>query len=116
METKVEDGLAERRDRNTKYFHACACQRQCRNRLEKIENGAGRLCITQEAIEQAFVEYYEKLFSTTGPNNVAECMDFIGCKVIADMNVQLEASFTAAEVHQALTQMAPFKAPGRMAF
>jgi hypothetical protein len=99
-------------DQNTKFFHACVRQRQCRNRIEKIEDESGHVCTSQADVDQAFVKYYDNLFSTTGAGNITECVRSIGCTVTSEMNAQLTATFTSDEVHQALCQMAPLKAPG----
>jgi ribonuclease HI len=99
-------------DRNTKYFHACATQKKRRNTVEQIKNEEGILCSTPEAIEGAFVNYYSKLFTSASPRNVEACTSAITGKVTVAMNNCLLATFTMAEIKQALDQMAPFKAPG----
>jgi hypothetical protein len=99
-------------DRNTKFFHACVKQRKCKNCIEKIDDGVGRSCTSQESIEQAFIGYYSNLFAMAGATNIEVCIQAITCKVTLEMNTQLEAPFNAEEVYQALQQMAPLKALG----
>jgi hypothetical protein len=99
-------------DRNTKYFHACATQKKRRNTVEQIKNEEGEMCLTPEAIEGAFVNYYTKLFTSARPHNVEACTSVIGGKVTVAMNNCLLAEFTLTEIKKALDQMAPFKAPG----
>jgi hypothetical protein len=72
----------------------------------------GRLCTSQDSIEQAFVGFYTDLFAMVGATNIVNCIRAITCKVTPEMNTQLEVTFTAKEVHQALIQMAPLKAQG----
>jgi hypothetical protein len=99
-------------DRNTKYFHACATQRQRRNAIEQVMDGRGNMCTTAETIEKAFVSFYDNLFTSARPNNMENCTDAIRSKVSDVMNCNLMAEFTNEEVKQALYQMAPTKAPG----
>jgi hypothetical protein len=103
---RAKEDWLRHRDRNTKYFHACATQKRRRNTVE------GRLCSTPESIEGAFVNYYSKLFTSAKPRNVEACTSAIVGKVTTEMNNCLTADFTMIEIKQALDQMAPLKAPG----
>jgi hypothetical protein len=87
-------------------------EKKCRNRIEQIEDGAGHACNSQISIEQTFIEFYTSLFTTIGANNIEACIRAITRKVTPKMNTQLEATFTAEEVYQALQQMTPLKALG----
>ena len=58
------------------------------------------------------MEYYKNLFTTSQPGEFDEILLGVDRVVIADMNLQLDAEFTAAEVEHALNQMSPLKAPG----
>jgi hypothetical protein len=99
-------------DKNSKYFHACVRQRQRRNSVEKINDAGGQLCTTQEAIEKAFVGYFEALFTSRQPAHVDRCINAITRRLSVEMNAKLDAPFGEAEILEALTQMAAFKAPG----
>jgi hypothetical protein len=46
-------------DKNSKYFHACANQRRRTNQISRILDEDGRLCTTQDDIEQAFTNYFQ---------------------------------------------------------
>ena len=72
----------------------------------------GNLCTTDEAIEGAFVNFCESLFTTASPSSVDICTEAISSKVSAEINCTLMTEFTTEEVKQALDQMAPTKAPG----
>jgi hypothetical protein len=61
-----EDWLQEG-DRNTKFFHACANQRRSRNNIETIIDDVGCPCASQTAVEEAFINYYQKLFTSENP-------------------------------------------------
>lgn len=56
-------------DKNIKYFHECATQRS-RNLISQIRNEEGSLCSTTAAIEEAFVRFFMRLFSSAKPMNV----------------------------------------------
>jgi endonuclease/exonuclease/phosphatase family metal-dependent hydrolase len=49
-------------DRNSKYFHAAATQKNRRSRILEIQDISGQRCTTKEAIEEAFVSYFQELF------------------------------------------------------
>lgn len=99
-------------DKNTKFFHACANQRKKSNKIRMICDMHGNMRESQEAVGNAFVEYFENLFSSEQPNRVEECLEAIDTRISAEMNARLLRPFTAAEVELALHQMAPLKAPG----
>ena len=58
------------------------------------------------------MEYYKDLFTTSQPGNFDEILSGVNRVITTDMNQQLDAEFTAAEVEHALNQMSPLKAPG----
>ena len=57
-------------------------------------------------------EYYTALFTTNHPIDFNEILQAIQPKVTIQMNQSLDKVFTANEVHAALKQMHPLKAPG----
>jgi hypothetical protein len=99
-------------DRNTKYFHACASQRQRRNRVECIVDRLGQTCDTTAEVERAFVDYYQDLFTPSMPQDIAACTDAVESRLTSTLKNGLTAPYTEAEIHRALMQMAPIKAPG----
>ena len=98
-------------DRNTKYFHACASQRQCRNQVDHIVDRLGQTCDTTTEMEQAFVEYYQDLFTSTRPQEIAACTAAVESRLTSSRKNDLTAAYIEVEVHRALMQMAPIKAP-----
>jgi hypothetical protein len=70
------------------------------------------LCKTTESIEKAFVKFYGELFTSAKPAEMEACTSSIVSNVSPLMNKNLLAEFTIEEVKNALTQMAPNKAPG----
>jgi hypothetical protein len=99
-------------NRNTKFFRACASQRSRSNKISKIEDKDGILCTTQEAIEEAFVNYFQEIFQAGDHLNVGACTCHIEYKVTPQMNQGLLEEFTVDDVSKALQQIAPLKAPG----
>jgi hypothetical protein len=59
-------------DRNTKYFHACANHRQRKNRIDHIEDRMGRECEDAASVENAFVDYFQNLFTSFNVHEIAD--------------------------------------------
>ena len=74
------------------------------------------MCNTVESIENAFVRFYEELFTMASPANMEVCISSINSKVFTLMNKNLLANFTIEEVKNALDQMALNKSPGPDSF
>jgi hypothetical protein len=102
----------QRGDRNTKYFHCQATYRKRRNYIHGIRDQFGDWQTRDDDVEHTIVEYYKTLFTTSQPGQFDEILLGVDRVVTADMNIQLDAEFTAAEVEHALKQMGPLKAPG----
>ena len=49
------------------------------------------------------MEYYKDLFTTSQPGNFDEILSGVNRVITTDMNQQLDAEFTAAEVEHALS-------------
>jgi hypothetical protein len=99
-------------DRNSKFFHACASQRQKINKIEQVRDENGEVWETQEGIGEAFENYFSQLFTAGGIVNYGDCFEGVEVRVSEAMNESLMRPFTAEEVRSALFQMAPLKAPG----
>jgi hypothetical protein len=99
-------------DRNTKYYHACANARRKWNFVEAIKDDDGLLRDNPNAVGEAFVDFFTKLFSAGHRGDLEPCLQPIDTRVSSNMNEELTKSFSAEEVRAALFQMAPLKAPG----
>jgi hypothetical protein len=99
-------------DKNSKYFHACASQKNRRNKIHRVEDEEGQVCDSQEDIEAAFLHYYQNLFSTSVPGGVEEAIQGLERRVQPDMNAHLISDITDGEIEEAIFQMAPQKSPG----
>lgn len=98
--------------RNTKFFHTKASQRRRRNYIYGLYDNNDRWCTQKQGIVDIVVDFYQSLFTSTKSNSFDEVLDEIPHLVTLDMNSQLTDTFTAVEVEEALTEMAPLKAPG----
>lgn len=98
-------------DKNTKFFHTSTLIRRHRSRIEALLNSQGDWVTDQSRLKAMALEYYSSLFTST---SVASDSFFKGhFPPLGDVHLQqLDAPCTAEEVHQALKQMSPFKAPG----
>ena len=95
-------------DKNTKFFHAKAKQREGRNNIESVVDGAGNKYVNEDQIAEVFVEHFENLFCSSNQVDVTP----ITGTVSEEMRQMLGAPFTGEEVYEALLQMHPTKAPG----
>jgi hypothetical protein len=81
-------------DQNTKYFHACANERHRGKKISSIKDGNGTPCHSQGAIEQAFICYFQGLFTTSEPTNIQEYTRPLESRVTPTMNDRLTVVFT----------------------
>lgn len=72
----------------------------------------GRLCTSPLEIKEAFVRYFQDLFTTGGDVVVEPCIRHLAARVTPQMNDRLIAEVSLEEISTALNQMAPLKAPG----
>lgn len=61
---------------------------------------------------ETIVSYYQELFHSANPTNMESTTQYINPIISDEMNAKLVANFEASEVHDAIKQMAPLKAPG----
>ena len=55
-------------DKNTKFFHACAFQRQRMNKISAIIDENGVTCNKPKGMEEeAFMSYFSNLFTSSTP-------------------------------------------------
>jgi hypothetical protein len=99
-------------DRNTKYFHACASQKNRRNLVQEIVDLNGKKWYSQKGIEGAFVRYFQCLYRAENAVEIDCCTSTIIPKVTPQMNQNLVAPVTMEEIQNALNQLDPLKAPG----
>lgn len=99
-------------DKNTKFFHHKANQREMRNNVRCIKNAAGDVFEEEEDIMECFVDYFNHLFTSTNNCDMDPVLDLVDPLVDDRMKEMLAAPYRREEVSLALSQMHPNKAPG----
>lgn len=101
-------------DRSTRFFHASASSRRRTNFIKRLmaENGVWHT-ETQRLVDITRL-YLGNLFSSSYPSaeNIGAVLKVIDSVVYNNMNEILYVSFLEKEVHMAVFQMHPSKAPG----
>ena len=98
-------------DHNTRFFHS-KTNRYRKNFIHKLRNPNGQWSANNEEVANIIIQYYKELFTSVNPLFPEEVLLTIETWVSAQMNEKLSADFKAWEVHEAMKQMAPLKAPG----
>ena len=99
-------------DHNTTFFHSKASQQRRKNYIKGLYNHEGQWNTNPSRIADTIMQFYQDLFTTSGPNSFEEILEQIPQVVSTDMNQELTREFMAEEVEIALKQMAPLKSPG----
>ena len=99
-------------DRNIGFFHQKAMFQERRNTIQGIMSEDGYIVHDQEDIETVFVDYFQKLFKSSSPQNLNAVLGTVQERVTKTMNKQLLRPYTGDEVYAALKQMHPTKAAG----
>ena len=102
---------ARQGDKNTKYFQSCAMKRYRKNLIEGVKDGEGLWRDHVEEIAPLFVVHYNTLFSSSKHNGFSRVLKYVPTVITDEMNSSLSHAFEASEVHVALQQMIPLKAP-----
>lgn len=98
-------------DKNIKYFHAACNSRQRTNRIQKLKNDDGVWVDWQSGIQSLILNFYRGLF-VAGSTDIEEVIRCVPQMISQDQNMALAQEVTKEEVHFALFQMHPDKAPG----
>ena len=99
-------------DKNTKFFHATASQRQRKNRVGGMLDDEGVWQEEPEIVENIILDYFKSIFSSDQPASFDASLEAMDRRVTPEMNQALLKEFRAEEVWSALKQMHPTKAPG----
>jgi len=99
-------------DMNTSYFHSQATQRNKRNFISRLNLNDGSVVTDDKHIEEALVDYFKQIFSSTMPSSFDQILQGIDTKVTPAMNADLTREFTANEVELVLKQMKPLTTLG----
>ena len=99
-------------DRNTRFFHSRATNKHRKNFIYKLRKLDGQWSAYNEEVANILIQYYKELFSSANPTFPEEVLLSIHTRVSTQMDNKLSVDFKAWEVHEAVKQMAPLKAPG----
>ncbi|VFR03295.1 unnamed protein product [Cuscuta campestris] len=98
-------------DRNTKFFHAQASERQRLNRIDRLTDSNGQLRTWSNGLEDTIKEYFEELYHAQGnPGHIIQSL--IPSLVSREDNAMLRQPYSYEEVRQAVFSMHPDKSPG----
>ena len=98
--------------KNSKFFHSRATQCHRKNKIEGIKNSASHWCTWPKEIVGCLVDFYKNLFTSSGTCQPTKELSTIQKVVTEDMNTQLNVDFIEWKIKLAISQMAPFNAPG----
>ena len=99
-------------DKNTKFFHTKANQRERRNSIKKIQDAAGVIHEEEEDIAEVFVRHFQNLFCANSDTDMGPVLDKVQRSLSDEMSRILEEPYKGEEISEALKQMHPTKAPG----
>ena len=85
-------------DRNTKFFHYKANQRNKRNYILGLSNEAGVWVKEEDQLGKLVENYFEEMFTTLNPSGFDVILNGIQPTVLAEMNKALTCEFKAEEV------------------
>ncbi|GMJ02918.1 hypothetical protein HRI_003961000 [Hibiscus trionum] len=99
-------------DRNTKYYHALVNGRKKRNAIVCLKDDMGKWISDPEVLKRIALDFFAKLFSSEGDNGYTyNCRGFFkGLSMREKSGLDMQVS--REEIHHALLQMHPSKAPG----
>nr|XP_023879274.1 uncharacterized protein LOC111991717 [Quercus suber] len=103
-------------DRNTRFFHTIASQRQQKNRITGLEDNNGVWQGDEENIQSIILNYFSSIYQTDQPSQFNPVTEAVERKVTHEMNNFLLQTFHPDEVRNALFQMHPTKSQARTAF
>ena len=99
-------------DKNTKYFHCRANQRNRQNLILGLEDDAGSWVENETEMSYVVERYLQDIFTSANPSSFDTILDGIQHTMVDDLNPNMGGDFLAIEVQQALSQMARLKTPG----
>lgn len=99
-------------DRNTRFFHQRASNRKQRNYVKGLRDNTGRWREDEQGLQSVVLDYFTHLFTSSASGSEGEIIDAVESRVTPDMNNLLLTDYCDAEIHEAVFQMYPTKAPG----
>lgn len=89
-----------------------ANQRRKTNRISGILDQQGNLVTEANQIGAIFSNFFCKLFTSSSPQDINQCLHNLLQKIFKDENSKLVVEFMNQEINDALFKMNPLRAPG----
>lgn len=99
-------------DKNSSFFHAVTRNRRACNKFSIIENEAGQALFDEHQIANAFVIFYQQLFTAGSTDSTSVVQEALTPKVTEAMNQMLISLPEKQEVKEAVFSINPDKALG----
>ena len=98
-------------DRNTRYFHCRANQRNRHNLILGLEYETGNWVEDEGQMGKVVQDYFESMFTSSNPSGYDEILEGMQPAISDASPLKLGRDFQADEVHNTLKQMGPLIAP-----
>jgi hypothetical protein len=92
-------------DMNTGFFHFKASQRKRKNKINFILDQQGNKATSNKDIQQAFMDYFNNIFTSSNPTNMTASMNSVANRISPQMYDHLNQEISAFEVSQAVHQL-----------
>ncbi|KAL0429893.1 UNVERIFIED_CONTAM: putative mitochondrial protein [Sesamum radiatum] len=101
-------------DRNTSFFHNQASRTFRRNSISRLKDSDGNWTEEDSDIENHIIHHFNRVFNSEDPsdNDLERGLEAMTRKVDSDMNSELLKPYSAEEIIEAISHMAPLKSPG----
>lgn len=99
-------------DQNTKFFHQTTLQRRQYNKILRLQDDEGTWLENELDISNNFLNYFQQLYTSYGPQQWSEVFDFVDQIVTPEMNQSLQRPITLEEVQSAAFDLGATKSPG----
>ena len=98
-------------DKNAKFFHSKASQQRRSNFIKGIRDQHQNWVEGIDDIARVATNHFESIFSSSGCDQMDECLNTVPHKVTLDILEVLSSEYSVEEVKTALFHMGPTKAP-----
>lgn len=99
-------------DNNSRFFHASTLQRRDFNRILKIRDAEGIWVEGQKKVNEAAINYFKDIYSSSSIQHLRECFAPIPKLVTDRLNHKLCAQVSMVEIKEAVFSLGDLKAPG----
>ena len=99
-------------DKNTNYFHAVVEGRRKRNHFSTLQKEDRKWCDSENEVEEEISSYFQKLFTSTYPEQFDTILQGISPSITNQMNLRLIRPIFELEIKKAIFSLHPNKAPG----